>query len=285
MLIIVVSDLRDNEFYNLNITHCVDDDCTDERVASGQAAMPVVSDFTSSFSNFDPSVKTFSSFLQNIKPSKCYETNSIPRNSDDNSCLLHLNIRSLQKNYDDMCEFLSNFNVKPHIISSSETKIKGKPLTNLSLPGYSFLHDNSQTNAGGVGVYIHESLRYDELDCTINFAGCEDIWIKFTCPITNNIFIIGTIYCHPITNVQNFLDCLNLILMKLNDTNKHFFILGDININLSLRQISSSESDYINMLLSYGIASVIDKPTRTTPSSATILHHIPTKIDLQLYLE
>ena len=81
----------------------------------------------------------------------------------------------IQKNYDDMCEFLSNFNTKPHIISLSETKIKSKPLANVSLPGYSFLHNNSQSNAGGVGVYIHESVRYEELDCTITFAGYEDI--------------------------------------------------------------------------------------------------------------
>ena len=33
------------------------------------------------------------------------------------------------------------------------------------------------------------------------------------------------------------------------------------------------------MLLSYGIASVIDKPTRITPSSATILDHILTNED------
>ena len=128
-------------------------------------------------------------------------------------------------------------------------------------------------------MYIHESLRYDELDCTISFARCEDIWIKIICPITNNIFIIGTTYRHPTTNVQNFLDCLNLMLMKLSDTNKHFFIFGDININTSPRQISSSGSDYINMLLSYGIASVIDKPSRITPSSATILDHILTNED------
>ena len=67
--------------------------------------------------------------------------------------------------------------------------------------------------------------------------------------------------------------------MKLNDANKHFFILGDININTSPRQISSFGSDDINMLLSYGIASVIDRPTRITPSSATILDYILTNED------
>ena len=60
---IVVFHQRDNELFTSNITHCVDDDCTDELMASGQAAMPVVGDFTSFFSNFDHSMKTFSSFL------------------------------------------------------------------------------------------------------------------------------------------------------------------------------------------------------------------------------
>ena len=67
--------------------------------------------------------------------------------------------------------FLSNFNTKPHIILLRETKIKGKPLTNISLPGYSFLHNNSQTNAGGVGVYIYEqgvtTVRYGMIFHTI----------------------------------------------------------------------------------------------------------------------
>ena len=69
--------------------------------------MPVVSDFTSSFSNFDLGIKTFSPFFQNIKPCKYYETNSISRNSVNNLCLQHLNIRSLQKNYDDIYVKLS----------------------------------------------------------------------------------------------------------------------------------------------------------------------------------
>ena len=111
VIIIVIFNLRDNELFTSNITHCVDDDSTDEPVASGLAAMPVVSDFTSSFLNFDLSMKTFPSFFQNITPCKYHETNSIPRNSDNNLCLLHLNIRLLQKNCDDMCEFLSNVNI------------------------------------------------------------------------------------------------------------------------------------------------------------------------------
>ena len=68
--------------------------------------------------------------------------------------LLHLNIRSLNKNYDNLVEFSSTLPAQPHVVSLTETKIKGHPSVNINLPGYNFLHVNSISNACGVGVYI-----------------------------------------------------------------------------------------------------------------------------------
>ena len=49
---------------------------------------------------------------------------------------------------------MSELPLKPPIICISETKPKGISYVNISLPGYSFIHENSSTNAGGVGIYI-----------------------------------------------------------------------------------------------------------------------------------
>ena len=38
------------------------------------------------------------------------------------------------------------------IISINKTKIKDKPLTSISLPGYIVLHNNSVSSSGGTGV-------------------------------------------------------------------------------------------------------------------------------------
>ena len=71
---------------------------------------------TSQFdTNFDLSDKTFSAIFQNIKPCKYITANSNCSNDiNDSLLLLHLNIRSLQKNLDDLCEFISGLSKQPH---------------------------------------------------------------------------------------------------------------------------------------------------------------------------
>ena len=59
-------------------------------------------------SNFDLSDKTFSAIFQNISPCKYTDVKSNCLNDNNNALiLLHLNIRSLQKNFDDLCEFIT----------------------------------------------------------------------------------------------------------------------------------------------------------------------------------
>jgi len=71
------------------------------------------------------------------------------------------------------------------------------------MPGYAFLHVNSLTNAGGVGIYISNNLRFQEFkldidsslsgDIDSSLSGCEDIWVSITCPNTNIHYIIDSL--------------------------------------------------------------------------------------------
>ena len=91
------------------------------------------------FNSFDLCEETFSSIFQNVKPCQYLNPSCLPIHCNNNKLiLLHLNMRSLQKNYGELHAFLSDLPCKPHIISISETKIKDKPLTSISLPGYIF---------------------------------------------------------------------------------------------------------------------------------------------------
>ena len=119
----------------------------------------------------------------NISPCKYHDLNSQNNmfNSSKNLFLLHLNIRSLQKNHDNLCEFLDQLPIKPHLIGLSETKIKHQPLLDISLPNYNFIHAASPTNAGGVGLYISDSLEYEILGInSIDTSGCESLFIKLS---------------------------------------------------------------------------------------------------------
>ena len=74
--------------------------------------------------------------------------------------LLHINVRSLHKNFD-YYEFIESLIFPPHVICLSETRIKKDPLINIKFTNYSFVHIYSKSNASGVAIYIRNSLNYE----------------------------------------------------------------------------------------------------------------------------
>ena len=54
------------------------------------------------------------------------------------------------------------------------------------------------------------------------------------------------------------------------------FVLTDINININKSKMSIHAVDYTNILKSYSFSQLIDKPTRVTNLSQSIIDHIIT---------
>ena len=73
--------------------------------------------------------------------------------------ICHLNMISLVKNIEKLEDFLDNFAPKPDIICISETRTNASNVELVSLPGYNFFCNHSNTKAGGAGVYVVESLK------------------------------------------------------------------------------------------------------------------------------
>ena len=97
------------------------------------------------------------------------------------------------------------------VIGLSETKIKfgEQTLINIDLPGYTFVSQNTLSNAGGVGFYVRNDLTFtvlSELSCTT--ADYEALWIEIQNSHGHNI-ICGVIYRHPNDNLDSFLEYLN----------------------------------------------------------------------------
>ena len=61
------------------------------------------------------------------------------------------------KNKHKIDTFFSMCNVSPDFIEISETKLKSKCCTNTQIPNYNFVHVDSLTNAGGVGLYVNKN--------------------------------------------------------------------------------------------------------------------------------
>ena len=131
-------------------------DCyTSDHPVQSQAALSLLDN------EFDLSEQTLKVTFQNINPCKYSKINSIFFNNQvEHLFLFHLNVRSLQKNFDDLQEIIYNLKEQLHIICLNEMKIKNSPFLNLSIPGYKFINVSSLSNAGGVGVYVSEEFHF-----------------------------------------------------------------------------------------------------------------------------
>ena len=81
-----------------------------------------------------------------------------------------------EKNFDKFEEFLKALPCLPDIVCVSETRIKGDPLVNISLPQYNLVYDDSTTRAGGVAIYVSKKFRFEtELKDKMKIDSCEDL--------------------------------------------------------------------------------------------------------------
>ena len=73
---------------------------------------------------------------------------------------MHLNIRSITKNFDALYEFIFCLSFILDLVCLTEVRIEDQPLANIKIPGYSFVHINWQSYAGCVAIYISKNLTF-----------------------------------------------------------------------------------------------------------------------------
>ena len=79
--------------------------------------------------------------------------------------MIHLNIASLQRHIDELRTFLTILEHPFQVICISETRLHDdKPLTNIQIDGYDFVHTKTTTQCGGVGIYVKNGIEYEILD-------------------------------------------------------------------------------------------------------------------------
>ena len=122
----------------------------------------------------------YSEFFENYKYIDFCKETFLNKKQPDDLFLLHFNIRSLQKHIDELSAYLANFNNQPDIVAISETKLReGKINHNIDIYGYNFIHADSATCAGGVGLYTKNSLMYSVNKCsTLKLSNAEHLWVN-----------------------------------------------------------------------------------------------------------
>lgn len=179
---------------------------------------------------------------------------------------LHQNIRSMRANFDLFLVNLAALIDQPAIIFLSEIWINEEELCNYSIVSYKIESKCSIERAGGVLAFIRTDLKYT---CKILTMAAAD-GIQIDCVINNEPFTFVCIYRLHSHSPDIF---LNELKCFLNSTRtKNLFILGDINIDL-LKE-SKIKSEYLLILSSCGMYSLINEPTRILNNCISCIDHV-----------
>lgn len=125
--------------------------------------------------NFDKSNSTSNGSI-NTNSVKDVNTN---HNHINELRLLHINSRSISKNFDSvesLLQSLTNFSFS--VIGISETWLHTNSPDMFSIPDYDMLHtDRKEGRGGGVALYVQKNIDY-RLRKDIHVEGVEDIFIE-----------------------------------------------------------------------------------------------------------
>ena len=189
---------------------------------------------------------------------------------DDNFSICHLNTRSIPKNFDNLRDYLSNLSINFSIIAISETWLNSDTCNLYDLPGYNSVHNvRNSKRGGGVSIFARNNLSFSirkDLEQSNTYIECIFIETKDK--------VIGVVYRPPNTDISVFNQHIESILEVIKRERKHCYIGGDYNINLLNTDTHEPSANFIDTMFSHGFFPLINKPTRVSKNTATIIDNI-----------
>ena len=214
-----------------------------------------------------------------------FDHNDISASCNDDFSILHINPRSFSKNVDQINAFLSEIEHTFSVITLSETWFKEDDSNVVNIDNYVLLHvPRHVRRSGGVAIYVHDSLSYkirNDLkliyEPSDNLDHSESIFVEILVPGKKNI-IVGNVYRAHRSNTDMFLSDLDNCLTKVNSEDKQVYISGDFNFDLLIYEENYTINEFLSMFYNHNMFPLIDRPTRITPTSATLLDNIFTNV-------
>lgn len=180
--------------------------------------------------------------------------------------VIHLNIRSMRKNFDSFIAELNQLNNRVDIILLTETWIMSEEVCLFNIPGYRIIANcNNEYRAGGVLCFYNEILNVSEVECNMTTADCLLLEVKF------DSFHINTLCIYRFHRFSEY-DFINELDFKLLKLSQNTLLLGDLNIDL-LKDFPYVNK-YKNLMCNNGFVSVVNVPTRITVNSSTCVDHV-----------
>lgn len=192
--------------------------------------------------------------------------------------VMHHNIRSLIENGDNLkilLNELSETGLCMDIVLLCETFLTDKNCMLPNINGYRKIEKHRKNSkGGGVALFLNQHIQYKIRDDLSLFdeGVFESLFIEIS--LNGRCYVVGEIYRVPNSNVQVFLDHYSYIIEKVRNENKEILIGSDQNLDLIKLDSQVNIQEFLDTNYSNGIIPVIDKPTRVTHQTATLIDNI-----------
>jgi hypothetical protein len=242
---------------------------------------------SSNFSNAkDPDENYFNDLNKNDFNTKYFYQEKVREFINENTLcenlsLIHLNIRSLNSNFEKFRNLIEDCQFAFNIMCLSETWVTDasfKNNSNFHFSNYNAIHLQRTTNlrGGGVLIYIKTNIIYKvRNDLTVSDANGEILTIEIINKKSKN-YLISCCYKPPKGDALFFSEHLMKILQSTNKENKNYLITGDFNLNCFDYEKSNIVKDFYDCIFEKGAIPIITKPTRVTTSASTLIDNVLT---------
>jgi exonuclease III len=201
------------------------------------------------------------------------------RKTHTNDCLkiIHVNIRSISKNFNQLTAYLCTLKIKYDIIILTETWLSNDTSSLYCIPDYDrFCVNRSRSRGGGIMIYFLESLNVNLCEELTDISDShESIFVKLHLPRQPSL-LIGGIYRPPNKSIALFNNNLNNLLSR-NLFNGNCVIIGDMNIDYLKIDSSQQSRDFNNLMIEHGFRMLVNEPTRCDSQTGrpnSLLDHV-----------
>lgn len=202
--------------------------------------------------------------------------------SSGNLSVLHLNIRSLNKNHGNLKELLSAMmknNVDVDFILLCETWLNDDNMSLIDIEGYNCLSINrNMSSGGGIAIYIKKCYKPEivqELSVIVS-GQYESLFVEI--PVGKRKLLLGEMYRIPNSNEKVFQDHLDKIMSACKG--RSCLIGSDQNLDLLKHTNHKPTGKFLDTILENGLVPLIHKPTRVTHKSYTLIDNLYISVDL-----
>lgn len=183
--------------------------------------------------------------------------------------VFHINVRSINKNFDELLILLESLKDKFDIIILTETW-KIHCLDNYKIINYNMFYSEGNFNQNdGVLVFVRADIRVEMVSKSKLH---ENTFLILNLSVFDLTCQLIAVYRLPSTDVGIFLSDLRDILTQRSKESLCIFT-GDINLDL-LNKNDLLVNEYLNIMAENGFLSYINKTTRATNTSESCLDHI-----------